>query len=309
MFHHYRCFQLLPILLCSFAFPVKSQEVLSVWEPSPRFHKNRFTTVVVTEGMGYIGAMYGLDALWYRNHPRSGFHFFNDNAQWLQMDKAGHVATAYYIGYAGMQALRWSGVSNKKSIWYGGALGLFFQTSLEILDGFSEQWGASTGDLMANAGGTALLIGQEYLWGEQRFRIKVSAHLTRYAPFRPAVLGRSVAERLFKDYNGQTYWISANVASFLKPETRFPGWLNVALGYSADGMTYGGPDLPDTGHSIVTFPLQRQYFLSFDIDLHRWIKKPGFLKTFAEAFGYLKIPAPAFGYHTNDGVRFHWFYF
>lgn len=33
---------------------------------------------------------------------------------------------------------------------------------------------------------------------------KVSFHLTGYARQRPNVLGRTVAERLLKDYNGQT---------------------------------------------------------------------------------------------------------
>jgi hypothetical protein len=33
------------------------------------------------------GALVGLNQLWYADYARSDFHFINDNAEWLQMDK------------------------------------------------------------------------------------------------------------------------------------------------------------------------------------------------------------------------------
>jgi hypothetical protein len=44
-------------------------------------------------------------------------------------------------------------------------LGCFFLTIVEVFDGFSAEWGASTGDLIANATGTALYVSQELLEG------------------------------------------------------------------------------------------------------------------------------------------------
>ena len=38
----------------------------------------------------------------------------------------------------------------------------FFLTTVETLDGFSEEWGASWGDLIANTSGTFVFIGQEH---------------------------------------------------------------------------------------------------------------------------------------------------
>ncbi len=35
---------------------------------------------------------------------------------------------------------------------------------------------------------------------------------------------------MLKDYNGQTYWLSFNVASFLPTNSGFPYWLNMSLG-------------------------------------------------------------------------------
>ncbi|HLU85752.1 MAG TPA: hypothetical protein VKZ45_09780, partial [Vicingaceae bacterium] len=70
----------------------------------------RLKTVVVAESVGYTAAMTGLYTLWYKDVSSSSFHFFNDNDEWLQMDKIGHGVTAYYVGFAGYEALKWSGV-------------------------------------------------------------------------------------------------------------------------------------------------------------------------------------------------------
>ena len=74
----------------------------------------RLKTVIVTETVAYAGTMAGLYGLWYKNEPSSSFHTFNDNDEWFQMDKVGHSVTSYYVGMAGYEALRWSGVSRKK---------------------------------------------------------------------------------------------------------------------------------------------------------------------------------------------------
>jgi hypothetical protein len=88
-------------------------------------------------------------------------------------------------------------------------------TAVEVLDGFSSEWGASSGDIIANASGTAF-VSQELLWKEQRITPKFSFHTTQYAQYRPNVLGSSLAEQMLKDYNGQTYWLSVNLHSFYK---------------------------------------------------------------------------------------------
>src|SRR5258708_38914915 len=38
-----------------------------------------------------------LDKTWYASYPRSSYHFFNDDAEWEQMDKCGHLWTCYNI--------------------------------------------------------------------------------------------------------------------------------------------------------------------------------------------------------------------
>ena len=41
------------------------------------------------------------------------------------------------------------------------ALGFVFLTAVEVIDGYSSEWGASIGDVVANASGTALYVSQE----------------------------------------------------------------------------------------------------------------------------------------------------
>ena len=274
------------------------------------FNKNKFIGVISGESVIGIGSMIGLNSVWYKDFPRTSFHFFDDSREWLQMDKAGHVVTSCYIGIIGTKMLRWSGVKEKKAIWFGGALGFAYQSGLEILDGFSSGWGFSWSDVAANAGGSLLCIAQELLWKEQRITLKFSDHCSRYANYRPELLGSTTAERIFKDYNGQTYWASVNIASFIKRKNKFPKWANVALGYTADGMTGGSinPSVNSKGEIIPYSDRNRKFVLSLDADLWRIKKMPHFLKFIARTFGFIKVPFPAMIF-TKKGIEFSPIYF
>ena len=54
--------------------------------------------------------------------------------------------------------MKWAGYNQKEYSLIGGAYGLFIQTGVEILDGFSKEWGASPGDMTANIIGAGLAI-------------------------------------------------------------------------------------------------------------------------------------------------------
>lgn len=261
---------------------------------SPPLIKKRLTIIVGSEILLHGGSTIYLNELWYKNYPRSTFHFFNDNAEWLQMDKAGHFITSYYIGKIGIDLLKWSGLSHRKAVWYGGLLGSVYQLTIEGLDAFSTQWGFSTGDVLANTMGSGLLIAQELNWREQRACLKYSFRKSPYASYRPDALGKSLYEQIIKDYNGQTYWLSVNIASFLRNDIRFPRWLNIAVGYGADGMTGArNNNIPAEAQSI---PRNRQFYLSLDADLNRLKIKHPLLKVLIGSIGFLKVPFPALCY-------------
>ena len=283
-----------------------SQQKTSFFQKSDTLNTTRRNAIYITEAAAAGVALIGLNQLWYADYPRSGFHFYNDNDAWSQMDKFGHAFSSYYIGKLGMDALDWAGESKKNQLLYGATLGFVFVTTIEIFDGFSENWGFSTGDMIANALGTGLLIGQELLWNEQRIQYKFSFHTTSYPQYFPNKLGENTLQQVFKDYNGQTYWLSVNLWSFFK-DSRIPKWLNVAIGYGADGLPERRAvplDYPGTQYETY-----RQFFTSIDIDLTKIPTKSPFLKTLFNVFNFVKIPAPTLEYTSKGDFKFHALYF
>lgn len=277
------------------------------FKPSDSVNKKRQNAVFITEAALASGALIGLNQLWYADYPKSNFHFINDNSEWLQLDKVGHLYSSYHIGRFGAEALNWSGASKKNQLIYGASLGFVFLTAVEVMDGFSEEWGASMGDVVANASGTALYVSQELIWKEQRIIPKFSFHTTRYANYRPDLLGSTMQEQILKDYNGQTYWFSANLHSFSK-KSKIPSWLNLAFGYGAEGMIGENDD-----KNTIIFPIKpekyRQFYLSLDVDLTKISTKSHFLKTVFSVLNTVKIPAPTLEYTPHRGFQFHAFYF
>lgn len=293
------------ISVLSLPFSYSQSKLDAFLAPSDTLNKPRRNAVAITEASLAGVTLIGLNQLWYSDFERSKFHTINDNNEWLQMDKMGHVFTSYQVGKFGAQVLNWSGVSKKDQLIYGSTLGFGFLTAVEILDGFSEEWGFSWGDVAANASGTGLYIGQELLWNEQRINLKFSFHQTQYALQRPDKLGEGFLEQVLKDYNGQTYWLSANLYSFFK-DSKIPKWLNVAVGYGADGMLTGIKDI-DT-NLLTTINRQRQFYLSFDVNLSKIKTNSPLLKSIFDVFNVIKIPFPTLEFNKN-GCVFHLLYY
>jgi hypothetical protein len=241
------------------------------------------------------GSLIYLNQAWYQQYNSSSFHFFNDNDEWFQMDKYGHVLTTYQTGRLVMGSMKWAGYPRRSQLIVGGMSGLLYMSAIEVMDGYSNGWGFSWGDMGANALGSGLAIGQEALWKEQRIQLKFSFYQSPYAQYRTDLLGKTVTTQVLKDYNGQTYWLSVNPSSFFKTENRFPKWISIAVGYGADGML-GARDnnvlVVDEYGNTKTFDRYRQYYLSLDVDFTRIPVKSKFLKAVFSAVNIMKIPFP-----------------
>ena len=275
------------------------------FKPSDTLDTKRRNAVVISEAVFTSAALVGLHQIWYADYEKSSFQFKNDNDDWLQMDKAGHVFSAYHLGRLSAEMLNWSGVSKDDQLIYGAGYGFVFLTAVELFDAHSAEWGFSWGDVAANASGTALYVSQELIWNEQRIIPKFSFHTTKYADLRPELLGKSFTEQILKDYNGQTYWLSANVYSFAKT-TKIPKWLNVAFGYGADGMISSNSNASNV---LFDYERNRQFYLSLDVDLSKIETKSHFLKTVFSLFNTIKIPAPTFEINGSGKVKGYLFYF
>ena len=263
----------------------------------------------------YTGITYSLSTTWYSEFDQSSFHFYNDNGEWLQMDKAGHSWTTYAEARYGMGLYRWTGLTRRQAAWTGVAWAMTAQLTIEVLDGFSTRWGASPGDLLANSAGAGFLLGQEYLWNEQRMLLKFSSHSVDYSNYDAIIqeragslFGRPMRERLLKDYNGQSYWLSFNPLVLTGRSSAIPEWLCVSLGYGAEGILGGFENewIKDD-ELIVRNDVQRvrQFYLSLDVDFSRIKTRSSFLKTIFEAVNILKIPAPALELNSKGDLKFH----
>lgn len=309
----------LGILLVFSTIKVNAQRLSNSLEKeiNSTLKKKRAQWVVAANIAGYGGTMVGLYSAWYSKYPQSSFHSFNDWKEWKQVDKAGHVYSAYIESMASMELWRWAGIDRKKRIWVGGLSGAAYQTTIEILDGFSKGWGWSWGDFGANLLGSGALIAQELAWNEQRIKLKFSFHRMSYQDEElnqrsNTLFGRSFSERFLKDYNGQTYWASVSLQPFF-PNSRLPKWLSVAIGYGASGLFGGRENKALDATGSITFDRSditryRQWYLSPDIDWKRIpTNKKGvkFLFTLLSAF---KMPAPALEL-SQGKLKLHPFYF
>jgi Predicted periplasmic lipoprotein (DUF2279) len=269
----------------------------------------RVKIIAATNIIGYSAAMYGLYNAWYKNYPQSNFHTFNDIPEWKGVDKMGHAYGVYAESLASMELWRWTGISRKKRIWIGGLSGPAYHTVIEVLDGFSSEWGWSWGDIGANFIGSGMLIAQELAWDEQRIQFKFSYHDKHYGDptlnqRSDQLYGKSTGERFFKDYNGQTYWLSTNVRSFF-PESKWPRWLNIAVGTGAEGMFGANENIGKDANGNINFnrtdiKRYRQWYLSPDIDLTKIKTNKKGLKLAFRLLNIVKIPMPALEYSNGS---------
>jgi hypothetical protein len=278
----------------------------------PKSNKTRKLLLAGTSGLTTCGSLVAFNEAWYKDYNTGKFHFFNDNAEWLQMDKVGHVYANYQTADLMMKAFSRAGFSRKQTLFIGGGIGFAYMTVIEVMDGYSRGWGFSWGDELCNALGASLAVSQEAFWKQQHVRLKFSYSKSGLAKYRPNTLGDSPATRLLKDYNGQTYWLSFNPFTFSKKKVRaFPNWLSLSLGYSAFGMLGGHYNpllVTDSDGNVLKFERQRRLYLSLDMDLTKIKTKSKILNRLLGALNILKFPAPALEFSSGK-LRFYPIYF
>jgi len=281
-------------------------------------NNNRTIFVAGSHVIAYGSALIILNNTWYKNYAHTSFHTFNDSREWLQVDKVGHGWTAYNTGRGSAASWHWAGLSEKKSALLGGLSGTLYLTAIEFLDAHSSKWGWSWSDMGANLIGSGLFISQELLWEQQRVQFKFSFHRKDYgAPVLNAraddLFGKSWYERMLKDYNAQTYWLSTNLRSFF-PKTNLPRWLNISLGYGADGM-FGGFENKwidgDPGSLVdrTDIPRNRQFYVAPDIDFTKIQTNRKWLRTVFFCLNAFKCPAPTLMIDSKGKWKGYFVYF
>ena len=288
--------------------------------PSDSLNKKRLHQGIAFSALTYSAFSIGLYQAWYKNGDLGKFHFFNDLGEWKNMDKMGHVYDGYFQSDLCFRGAKWAGLSDRKAMWVGVGMANLFQTTIEVYDGYSNKWGFSWADISSNLIGSGFFLTQQLLWKEQRILLKFSSHVENYKNYNDdiqervkALNGNSIGEKLLKDYNAQTYWISFNPSLFYS-KSKWPAFLNFAVGYGANNL-FGGYKNEWTnnqGNQIVLdkniYPRGNEYYLSLDLNLTKIPVKNRFLKSTLYVLNIFKIPAPTVGI-KHGRVDFNFLYY
>lgn len=296
------------VILLLFLYPVLASGQVRDSLPQ-KIDKKKLITAISVETAAYTAGISYLQFIWYHDHQRVPFHFYNDNKAYLQVDKFGHVYGSYIESYIGYEWLRSAGVKKGPALLLGGTLGILLQAPIEIFDGIYDGWGFSAGDFLANMVGSGFVIGQELIFDDQLFKYKWSYSESIYAPMSNGYLGPTRLKQVFGDYNGHTYWLSIPLKSIV-PTQVIPPWLCFSLGYSANGM-FGKYENITSWNGVAIPPTERyrQYLLSMDIDWTKIKTDSKFLQGLFKALVFIKLPFPAIEFNSLGKFRGYWLYY
>ena len=312
--------RLIVILICLFAGISNAQEADSL-----NIYKSRQKLLNIAIPSTYTAGSFALYFAWYKDHPRESFHFFNDLKEWEGVDKAGHMYSSYTQTDILFDIFQWAGHDRNKALNRATIWSFCYQSTIELMDGFSSDWGFSVADITANLLGNSLFIAQEKLWSSQRIRMKMSAFPKSYStdPINSetglfstslksrayALYGSSWPERFLKDYNAQTIWLSTNPKDWNK-DLKWPQFLSLAIGYGADNM-YGGFynrwEINDENFILDQdlYPRHKQFLIAMDYDLTKIKTKSLPLRSLFKVLNAFKWPAPALELKSNGEIKFH----
>lgn len=263
------------------------------------------TWLLAGTSLGVIGGLYTYTGIsWYSNIPKTKFHFFDDSKEWKQMDKVGHSWTAYQESKMINELMIWAGYNRGVRGITTALAGFTFQLPLEYFDGYTEKWGASVTDIIANASGSLLAAANVWAFDKQLIQLKFSFHPTIYSKRFPNLFGTGIST-VFKDYNGQAYWLCIDMKELFFSQTKFPKWLNFSLGYGAQGLEGG---YGKTDKSILQLREFRQWYLAPDINFSKIRTQKAVIKILFFVLDTIHFPLPALEYNKHH-LRWHWIYF
>jgi hypothetical protein len=284
------------ILLVILSFSIQAQDF---WSREDSLNTSKVWVAGGVQGGAALITWGYLASGWYQDDWGNGWHWKDDANHWRGMDKLGHMAASYHLSWLCTESYEWAGMEPKKAAIIGSAAAFTYLGVVEVMDGFSSDWGFSLADLSANFLGSGLSLTQELLWHDQKIRMKFSYHESEYRALRPEIFGQGWPESLVKDYNGQTYWLSVSPWSFAGDDKW--NWICVSFGYGGRSMITGDPNDPVVPIYPPTQPSSNLY-LSMDIDLSRIRTKSKPLNALIDFFSYVKIPFPTLEWNTNTGA-------
>ncbi|MFN3307336.1 MAG: DUF2279 domain-containing protein, partial [Candidatus Kapaibacteriota bacterium] len=154
---------------------------------------------------------------------RGDFHFAEDGKYAMYIDKAGHFYGTFLSSYVLSQSLIECGFSYDMASALGGLLGLCYTTYVEILDGYSKDWGFCPSDFYADVAGALYFLAYSKIPFLQNFTPK----FMYFPPHWFNAHSRKPSTMFIDDYSAHTFWLSVNLNNLLPKDARnyIPRWL------------------------------------------------------------------------------------
>jgi len=242
--------------------PITSQPPLI----TPR--QKRFRTGLLISGFTLGTALYGAVAWW--DDSTSNFQMRHE--RWFEedtpnggADKLGHAFSFYVSTRLMTSGFQWAGHDKHQAVQIAGLTSAILSLGVEVFDGFTQEYGFSSEDLIMNLGGigVASLLENYPAWDEV-----IDVRL-QYWPSDDA---RRLKEYdVVADYSGQTYLLIAKASGI--PVLRQNQWLRyleLAVGYGTRGYQ------PTDGTG--TQPTERNLYYGLSLNLSQilndWVFKP-----------------------------------
>lgn len=241
----------------------------------------------IMAGYGATVAYVGYKSWW--SESSDSFHFTNEG--WLGSntsrggaDKFGHGYTSYLSTRLLSESLQAAGNSPEQALNYASWTAGITTFGIEVLDGFTDEFGFSYEDMVFNLAGivTARFMEQNPWW-DQRFDLRF--HYQQSADSKRLNEGDALG-----DYSGQTYLLMGKFGGFNSFKN------NPWLRYLELGVGYGSRGYHPTDGSTAK---QRKLFFAFSLNLseilnqsiYRQREYPRSQYVTGQLFEYWQVPA------------------
>lgn len=244
--------------------------------------------------------IYQSNTIW-KEHAE--FKIMEDGPYALYADKAGHFFGGYFVSYMYSELFASSGISWELSNILGAAVGLTYQSYVEILDGYGANFGFSPSDMYANVLGSGFFLAQHYVPFLQNFTPKFM-----YIPADAhGQVKRQPHFAFIDDYSSHTMWMSVNVHNLLGEDYNqyWPKWLQLSFGYAVRNLC---DPLDPNSDCSKSYPAtknvygDRKFVVALDYNLVEIIPELGEpFDWLVQSLNYIKLPSPAieFGEQTK----------
>ena len=272
---------------------------------TPRWETDVQTVPTIALGSAYAALAIGLHInqanAWWKD-DRGPFNFEEDWPYALQVDKLGHIFAGHFMSTFIGDLLMDCGFKEETATIMGGALGLAYQTYVEVEDGFATKWGFSPSDGVANAVGAGFYVAQYYVPYLQNFTWRWS-----YVPSRFTGDNELNARptTFIDDYTSTTFWLAMDVERMLPRDVAasWPDWMMLSVGYGIRDYDH----IPQGA----TEPLEptRRFMVGLDYNWARIIPDSdiGVVNYIRQLLNHMKLPGPTVEF-SHTGTRFHLLY-